>query len=200
MSHTPDFTSPISFATAVYSTGANPTPACAASALPSVTVVPVSSPVAPFLPPITGLPVNTATRSAPVGASSTRGGGGGSSAGATAWAAIRIVRARRQTSLGIRHSPVGDSGAGIIATPVRRYSRVLAASPSPGSFLQELFEQIAGDTAPVGRRRAQVVDGRDLTLDQRAGLGTIHPRGSAPFEPRGCSRRADDGRSDAAES
>jgi len=70
MSHALVFASSTIFATTVYSTNVTGTPAWLESARPSSTVVPVSKPVALSFAPMTGLPVNTATRSAPVDASS----------------------------------------------------------------------------------------------------------------------------------
>src|SRR6266704_2855714 len=69
-SQAPVFASSIRRAIVVYSMGAKPTPASAASARPSMNAVPESSPVSRFLLAMTGLPVKRAARSSPRGASS----------------------------------------------------------------------------------------------------------------------------------
>src|SRR5215467_5076627 len=69
-SHAPVVASSITRAIVVYSTGANRTPASAASLWLSVNAEPESSPVSRFLLTMTGLPVKRAARSSPRGASS----------------------------------------------------------------------------------------------------------------------------------
>src|SRR3989442_11858275 len=69
-SEAPVLASSIRRAIVVYSMGAKPTPASAASARPSMNAVPESSPVSRFLLAMTGLPVKRAVRSSPRGASS----------------------------------------------------------------------------------------------------------------------------------
>src|SRR5205809_1003103 len=77
-SQAPVFASSIRRAIVVYSMGAKPTPASAASARPSMNAVPESSPVSRFLLAMTGLPVKRAARISPRGASSASMDGHGS--------------------------------------------------------------------------------------------------------------------------
>src|SRR5262245_30458876 len=69
-SHAPVFASSMTRAIVVYSTGANRTPASAASLRLRVNAGPESSPVSRLLLAMTGLPVKRAARSSPRGASS----------------------------------------------------------------------------------------------------------------------------------
>src|SRR5437879_11959872 len=69
-SQVPVFASSIRRAIVVYSMGAKPTPASAASARPGMNAVPGSSPVSRFLLAMTGLPVKRAAWSSPRGANS----------------------------------------------------------------------------------------------------------------------------------
>src|SRR3989449_9563505 len=69
-SQAPVLASSIRRAIVVYSMGAKPTPASAASARPSMNAVPESSPVSRFLLAMTGLPVKRAAWSSPRGANS----------------------------------------------------------------------------------------------------------------------------------